>query len=60
MQVRKAVRVLPDPVGAAMSVCRPWAMAGQPVAWASVGASNRLRNQRWMTGWNVDSAMAGF
>ena len=29
-----------------MSVCRPSAMAGQPAAWASVGASNRLRNQR--------------
>ena len=38
MQVRKAVSVLPDPVGAAIRVCRPWAMAGQPAAWASVGS----------------------
>ena len=50
MQVRKAVSVLPDPVGAAISVCRPSAMAGQPAAWASVGASNRLPNHLWITG----------
>ena len=42
---RNAARVLPLPVGAWMSVCRPLEMAVQPPAWASVGASKRARNQ---------------
>ena len=32
--------VLPEPVGARISVCSPAAMAGQPCSWASVGAGN--------------------
>ena len=44
MEVMKAARVLPEPVGAAISVCRPRAMAGQPLAWAGVGSSKRSRN----------------
>ena len=42
---RKAVRVLPLPVGAQMSVCWPPVMAGQPCTWAGVGAGNDVANQ---------------
>ncbi len=44
MPHRKAVRVLPDPVGARIRVWSPAAMAGQPWAWASVGAPKAVRN----------------
>ena len=40
MPHRNAVSVLPDPVGARISVCSPAEMAGQPRSWASVGAGN--------------------
>ena len=50
MHVMKAASVLPDPVGAAISVCRPSAIAGQPASWASVGASKRPSNQRCTSG----------
>src|SRR5215472_1665659 len=46
MQTRKAASVLPDPVGAAISVCRPAAISAQPPACGGVGPSgNRLANQ---------------
>ena len=45
MHARNAASVLPLPVGAAISVCLPAAIEGQPCAWASVGAENRERNQ---------------
>ncbi len=45
MPHRKAVRVLPDPVGARMRVCSPAAMAAQPCSWAAVGAANDEENQ---------------
>src|SRR3954453_10606777 len=38
MPHRNAASVLPEPVGARISVLSPAAMAGQPWAWASVGA----------------------
>ena len=44
MPHRKAVRVLPDPVGARISVWSPAAMAGQPRACASVGSGNDVEN----------------
>src|SRR4029079_9265800 len=44
MAHRKAARVLPEPVGARIRVCSPAAMAGQPLAWASVGAPNVVSN----------------
>ena len=44
MPQRKAVRVLPEPVGARISVWSPAAMAGQPWSWASVGAGNEVEN----------------
>jgi len=39
MQTRKAANVFPDPVGAAMSVCRPCAIAGHPAFWGVGGLS---------------------
>ena len=52
MATRNPASVLPDPVGAAISVSRPAAMSGQPWAWGSVGPSgNRRRNHSATTGW---------
>src|SRR4051812_11648512 len=39
MPQRNAARVLPDPVGARISVWSPAAIGGQPWSWASVGAA---------------------
>ena len=50
MQVRNAASVLPEPVGAAMSVCFPSATAAQPWAWASVGEGNRPSNHSRIMG----------
>lgn len=44
MPQRNAVRVLPEPVGARIRVWSPSAMAGQPWAWASVGAPKAVVN----------------
>ncbi len=44
-QARKAARVLPEPVGARMSVFCPAAMAGQPRRCGGVGSPRRVRNQ---------------
>src|SRR6186713_2049225 len=46
MPQRNAASVFPDPVGAQIRVCAPDAIAGQPEAWAGVGASNDASNQR--------------
>ncbi len=54
--VRKAVRVLPDPVGAATSVSWPRAIAGHAACWASVGAGKLRANQALTAGWNTSSA----
>ena len=56
MVLRKAERVLPDPVGAAMRVSRPSRMAGQPFACGGVTVSKRAANQRFTAGWNASSA----
>ena len=45
MAQRKAVSVLPLPVGARISVDSPRAIAGQPCACGGVGASKEARNQ---------------
>ena len=42
---RKAASVLPDPVGAAISVCRPAWIAGHACACAGVGAAKLRSNQ---------------
>ena len=53
MAMRNPARVLPDPVGAAISVSWPEAMAGHPWACASVGPpGNRCSNQAATAGWN--------
>ena len=53
MAMRNPARVLPDPVGAAISVSCPEAMAGHPWACASVGPpGNRCWNQAATAGWN--------
>ncbi|MCW0424320.1 hypothetical protein NB713_002263 [Xanthomonas sacchari] len=48
---KNAVRVLPEPVGAATSVCRPAWIAGHAAACAGVGAAKRCSNQRATAGW---------
>ncbi len=56
MQTRNAARVLPDPVGAAISVSRPAAISRHPPSCGSVGpAGNRRPNQARTAGWNESS-----
>ena len=50
MLARNAARVLPEPVGAAISTSRPAAIAGHAAACASVGPSKWLANQRATAG----------
>src|SRR5574341_230301 len=52
MLTMKAARVLPEPVGAEMSVSRPAMISGQPPDWASVGAAKRRSNHARTAGWN--------
>src|SRR5262245_36426018 len=52
MDQRNAARVFPDPVGAAIRVSSPRAIAGQPCTWASVGVPKRSRNQTSTRGEN--------
>ena len=56
MPARKAVSVLPEPVGAATSTSRPPTIAGHAACWASVGAGKRRANQPATAGWNAWSA----
>jgi len=53
IDARNDVRVLPDPVGAQMSVCSPFAMCGQPLIWGGVGAGNDDANHSLTAGENV-------
>jgi hypothetical protein len=46
MPQRKLARVLPDPVGAQISVWAPLEIALQPPSWAGVGPSKEASNQR--------------
>ena len=50
MPQRKLARVLPEPVGAQISVLAPPAIAFQPPAWAGVGPSKEASNQRRTAG----------
>src|SRR5882762_7718335 len=50
MQIRKAASVLPEPVGAEISVVLPARMYGQPSCCGSVGVPKRLTNQSRTTG----------
>ena len=45
MHSMNAASVLPEPVGAAISVCLPCDTASQPIACACVGAANCPLNQ---------------
>src|SRR5262245_42263954 len=56
---RKAARVLPLPVGAWMSVCRPAAISAQPPTCAGVGASNVDSNHARTAGLNAARASDG-
>ncbi|MNP33822.1 hypothetical protein D3C76_1270830 [compost metagenome] len=58
MAERKAVRVLPEPVGAATRVLRPARIAGQARRWAAVGAAKVARNQAATAGWKPSRAAA--
>src|SRR4051812_8468327 len=59
MAARNPARVLPEPVGAQTSVCRPAMIAGQLPAWASVGPSaNRRSNHVRTAGWKPSRASA--
>src|SRR5215207_6126188 len=59
MAARNPARVLPEPVGAQTSACRPPTIAGQPPDWASVGPSgNRRSNHARSAGWNRSRALA--
>ena len=49
---RKAASVLPEPVGAAISTCRPAWIAGQACACAAVGAGKLRSNHAATAGWN--------
>uniref|UniRef100_A0A6J7NA15 Unannotated protein n=1 Tax=freshwater metagenome TaxID=449393 RepID=A0A6J7NA15_9ZZZZ len=52
---RNAVSVLPEPVGAQMSVCSPAMIRGQPCTWAAVGSGNDVANQVPTAGENAPS-----
>src|SRR5579862_94297 len=54
MQTRNPASVLPDPVGAAISVFLPAAISGQPALCAGVGPSGKRRsNQALTAGWKA-------
>src|SRR5208337_4723499 len=50
MQIRKAASVLPDPVGAEISVVRPARISGQPCSCGSVGEPKRPKNHSATSG----------
>ncbi len=57
MHTRKPASVLPEPVGAAMSVSVPDAMCGQPSRCGGVGPSGkRRRNHSPTAGWKPSTA----
>ena len=56
---RNAASVLPEPVGAAISTCRPAWIAGQASACAAVGAAKLRSNQAATAGWNRVSSVMG-
>ena len=50
MQMRKAASVLPEPVGAEISVVRPARISGQPCSCGSVGVPKRPTNHSATSG----------
>ena len=61
MADRKAARVFPEPVGAAISVCPPARIAGQPSRCGAVGSPSLAENHLSTAGWkgtgNVTAAI---
>ncbi len=55
IDARNAVSVLPDPVGAQISVCSPLAMCGHPMIWGGVGSGNEDANHSRTAGENAPS-----
>ena len=55
---KNAASVLPEPVGAQISVWAPSAIAGQPCDWAGVGSGNDDENQA-LTAGEKRSSIAG-
>ena len=55
IDARNAVSVLPDPVGAQISVCSPAAMCGQPCTCGGVGSGNDAANHSRTAGENAAS-----
>ena len=61
MQTRNAASVLPEPVGAAISVCLPAATSRHPAACGSVGPPGKRRsNQVRTAGWNDSSTRSRY
>src|SRR5688572_31099963 len=60
MAARNAASVLPDPVGAAISVCLPSAIDAHPCAWAAVGSPSAVWNHCWTSGWKRAKDMLKF
>jgi hypothetical protein len=58
MAARKAARVLPEPVGAAISVWRRAWMEGQPAAWGAVGSPCVRESHAATAGWNTASMLS--
>src|SRR5262245_57427112 len=59
MVARNADSVLPEPVGAAISTCRPAWIAGHASACAAVGAAKVRSNQAAIAGWNRRAELIG-
>src|SRR5882672_9399590 len=65
IEVRNAASVLPEPVGAAISVCCPERIERQPSLCAVVagkiralpGSRKRVSEPRWRTGWKASGSM---
>src|SRR5690348_9792757 len=55
MHARNADKVLPDPVGAEISVERPATICGHPSCWGSVGVPNLRTNHSCTRGWAQES-----
>src|SRR5262249_39791133 len=59
MAARKAASVLPEPVGAAISTCRPAWKAGQACACAAVGAAKLRSNHAATAGGKKEVGVMG-
>src|SRR5436190_12934616 len=58
MTPRNAASVLPEPVGALISVCLREPIASQALSWTLVGPGKAPRNQPATAGWNCSGSMS--